>query len=323
MQEKNIISNQYWQDNARFADIMNVGMFQARKVLSADRLSERDGSLTYMNKKKGQKGMQRYRDVTKKADFGTHFMIMGIENQSDIHLAMPVRVMGNDFMHYDRQLKERKAEHDRKKDLTKDEYLSGLAKDEKLYPVCTLVIYYGKEEWTGPRKLSEMLDFGELPEEVRNVVADYPIHVIDARRFADSEKLETEARLLFGMMQRDDNAEECAAYLKENQTEFQNISEDTFEAIATFTGTMKLLEQKEKYENEEGEMDMCKAIDDMILNGEKRGREIGEKYGKELGEKKMLNLIRQMTEDGELESIPRLVSEPKFYEEMLVKYHVS
>lgn len=117
------------------------------------------------------------------------------------------------------------------------------------------------------------------------------------------------------MMQRDDNAEECAAYLKENQTEFQNISEDTFEAIATFTGTMKLLEQKEKYENEEGEMDMCKAIDDMILNGEKRG--------KELGEKKMLNLIRQMTEDGELESIPRLVSEPKFYEEMLVKYQVS
>ena len=96
---------------------------------------------------------------------------------------------------------------------------------------------------------------------------------------------------------------------------FANISEN-IELI-------DMHEFEEKYENEEGEMDMCKAIDDMILNGEKRGREIGEKYGKELGEKKMLNLIRQMTEDGELESIPRLVSEPKFYEEMLVKYHVS
>ena len=36
MQEKNIIANNYWSDNERFADVINVGMFQAKKVLSAN-----------------------------------------------------------------------------------------------------------------------------------------------------------------------------------------------------------------------------------------------------------------------------------------------
>ena len=35
MQEKNIITNAYWSDSRRFADIINVGMFRSKKVLSA------------------------------------------------------------------------------------------------------------------------------------------------------------------------------------------------------------------------------------------------------------------------------------------------
>ena len=42
MQEENITTNIYWADNERFADIMNVGMFQSKKVLSADKLKEVD-----------------------------------------------------------------------------------------------------------------------------------------------------------------------------------------------------------------------------------------------------------------------------------------
>ena len=42
MQEENITTNTYRADNERFADIMNVGMFQSKKVLSADKLKEVD-----------------------------------------------------------------------------------------------------------------------------------------------------------------------------------------------------------------------------------------------------------------------------------------
>lgn len=48
MQEKNIITNAYWSDNERFADIINVGIFKAKKVLSAEKLEEVNGILIHL-----------------------------------------------------------------------------------------------------------------------------------------------------------------------------------------------------------------------------------------------------------------------------------
>lgn len=161
--------------------------------------------------------------------------------------------MGYEFLDYNRQLKEIKAVHDKKKDLHGAEYLSGFSKDDKLQAVCTLVIYYGKAPWTGPTRLSEMLDLSELPEAVRNMVADYPIHIIDARRFTDSEKLETE----------------------------------------------------------EGDFDMCKAMDDLIKRGEERG------------EMKIIKLIQCMVADGASNLIPKIAEEADFCEKMFAKYDIG
>lgn len=310
MQEKNIIANTYWADNERFADIMNVGMFQ-KKVLTSEQLSERESYLGYTEKEKQDSSIQRNRDVAKKAAFGTNFVILTTENQSDIHFAMPVRIMGYEFMDYNRQLKEIKAIHEKKRDLHGAEYLSGFSKDDKLQAVCTLVIYYGKDPWTGPNRLSDMLDYSELPEEVQNMIVDYPIHIIDARRFADSEKLETDARLFFGMLQRDEQADEWSKYVEQNTEAFRNISSDTYDAIATFTKTGKFLDNKEKYISQEGDVDMCKAMDDLIKRGEQRG------------EMKVIKLIQCMTKDGMVDCIPRIATEPKFCDEMFAKYDIE
>jgi len=310
VQEKNIIANTYWANNERFADVMNVGMFQ-EKVLTAEQLSERDGYLGHVEKDKDDSSIQRSRDVTKKAAFGTNFIILTTENQSDIHYAMPVRVMGYEFLDYNRQLKEIKAVHDKKKDLHGAEYLSGFSKGDKLHAVCTLVIYYGKNPWTGPTRLSEMLDLSELPEAARNMVVDYPIHIIDARRFKDSEKLETDARLFFGMIQRDENADEWAKYVEENREAFQNISTDTYDASATFTRTGKFLDNKHKYMSEEGDVDMCKAMDDLIKRGE------------ESGKMKIIKLIQCMAADGLSNLIPKIAEETDFCEKMFAKYDIG
>lgn len=326
MQEKNIIANTYWANNERFADVMNVGMFQ-EKVLTAEQLSERDGYLGHAEKEKEGSSIQRNRDVTKKAAFGTSFVILTAENQNDIHYAMPVRIMGYEFMDYNRQLKEIKAVHEKKKDLYGAEYISGFSKDDKLQPICTLVIYYGKEPWKGPTKLSDMMDFSKLPETVRNMVADHPIHIIDARRFEDSEKLETDARLFFGMIQRDENADEWEKYVEENKEAFQNISSDTYDAIATFTKTGRFLENKEKYLDVEGDVDMCKAMDDLIKRGEERGEKRGEKRGEErgkkMGELRIVKLIECMTADGMLNSIPQIATDSDFCQRMFEKYEIE
>ena len=58
-----------------------------------------------------------------------------------------------DAMEYDRQLAERARIHRRNRDLRgSGEYLSGLARRERLAPVMTVVFYYGEEPWDGSRR---------------------------------------------------------------------------------------------------------------------------------------------------------------------------
>lgn len=49
----------------------------------------------------------------------------------------------------------------------------------------------------------------------------------------------------------------------------------------------------------------------------------GEMMGKMRGQSNVLTLIQKMTEDGALESIPRLTTDPDFYEAMIKKYKVE
>lgn len=110
-----------------------------------------------------------------------------------------------------------------------------------------------------------------------------------------------------GILQRDEEAGKCIEYWEENKEAFQNLSGDTYEAIVTLTSSGQLLEDKKTYMNDEGGIDMCKAFEGMIL----------------MGEQKMMRLIQCMTEAGEVELIPRIASEPSFYQEMLKKYHIE
>ena len=76
-----------------------------------------------------------------------HVMLVAIEEQSDVHYAMPLRVMNADCAMYDRQWREIRKEHAEKKDVAGAEYLSGFSKNDRLVPVITIVVYLGKDEW--------------------------------------------------------------------------------------------------------------------------------------------------------------------------------
>lgn len=91
MGQSDEVTRRFWADNARFADIVNAGIFQGRKIVKGSQLRSRDtytGGLFGSLKKKMQ--IYGYRDVFKKADFGVNFALIGIENQEDIHYAMPI-----------------------------------------------------------------------------------------------------------------------------------------------------------------------------------------------------------------------------------------
>lgn len=310
MQEKNIITNAYWSDNERFADIINVGIFKAKKVLSAEKLEEVNGILnTFIDKRGKKKGINRYRDVVKKAAFGTNFMIMGIENQTDIHYVMPVRVMGYDFMSYDKQWKEIKKQHEKAKDLKGAEYLSGFSKTDKLAPMCTLVLYYGEKPWDGPTRLSELLDFTDVPESVKEVIADYPIHVIDVRRFTESEKLESDARLLFGILQREGNAEEMRSYREENEEAFSNMREEAYDAIAILTKSEGILEMKERRKSKDPRQNLCKAFREMLEEDLRIEKEKLREQAREHVKQEVEEQVKQQVEEQVKQQVEEQVEE--------------
>ena len=62
-------------------------------------------------------------------------------------------------------MKTREKFHREQKDLTGDEFVSGFARNDKLQPFITLVLYYGTKEWDAPKCLKDMLDLSEFPQE--------------------------------------------------------------------------------------------------------------------------------------------------------------
>ena len=106
--------------------------------------------------------VQKYRDILKKTvvkeDGETVYLLLGVENQTDIHYAMPVRNLIYDALQYGKQVSDITAENRKTgKKRSGGEYLSGFYKEDKLTPVITLVIHFGTELWDGPESLHEML----------------------------------------------------------------------------------------------------------------------------------------------------------------------
>ncbi len=110
MGAKDAAASTFLSDNERFADLFNYYLFEGRQVIRPEDLEERDTtevlSLYGRNRKEIQK--QKWRDLLKyviiKATETTVFVLLGIENQSDIHYAMPVRNLIYDGMNYGAQV---------------------------------------------------------------------------------------------------------------------------------------------------------------------------------------------------------------------------
>lgn len=101
---------------------------------------------------------------------GSEFILLGIENQSLIHYAMPLRSMGYDFLNYTKEYNEIKRRHKREnhmKHMSPDEFLSGIFKTDRLHPVFTLVVYYGEKPWDGPLSLKGMM--AAMPPVLRRI----------------------------------------------------------------------------------------------------------------------------------------------------------
>ena len=223
--------------------------------------------------------VQRYRDLLKSAvvkqDERTSYVLLGVENQTDVHYAMPVRNAIYDALQYGRQVADIAAEHRRnKKEFSgknNGEYLSGYLKEDHIRPVITLVIHFGAEEWDGPLSLHEMMSTRDM--ELLSFVENYRIHLIDPAKLTEEQlnQFSTSLKEVMGYIKYSKNKEQLLKFLQTDS--HRSIEMNAVRVIKTITNTPI------KVSEEEEEIEMCKAIEDLIFESEARGRVEGEAKG--------------------------------------------
>lgn len=266
----------YMGENAVFADAFNFLIYDGRQVIDPDSLRAVDvGELAFPFGGEGDGGgeaVQKYRDILKSAtimqDGTASYVLLGIENQTDIHYAMPVRNMIYDALQYGRQVSDIASKHRKsgggQEKTAKGEYLSGFYRSDKLTPVITLVVHFGATPWDGPLSLHEMMAVKN--PELMQYIQDYRIHLIDPAKITPSqlEKFSSSLREVLGYIKYSRRKDELSSFLNSNSPML--IEANAARVIKAITKTPI------KISNEAEVIDMCKAVEDMMIERENKGK---------------------------------------------------
>ena len=156
MGEKDTVERTLESYNDVFADIVNGLLFHGKQVVMEDDLTDAQSFSMY---KADGKHLNQDRDVSKFWQKGQiRLSFIGLENQTRPDSKMPVRVINYDAAAYRAQLRD-----------------DG---PDVLYPVLTLVLYFGTEErWGKVKTLKDCLK--EMPAELEPYISDYGINVFE------------------------------------------------------------------------------------------------------------------------------------------------
>lgn len=277
--EKDLQKKGYFDDPERFADLINGVICSGKRVIQPSDLTDVDSQTGFYKEfpKVGNRGTQRkqrYRDLVRKVAFGVNFMIVGIENQEEVHYLMPLRSMSYDVAEYERQAASIRRRVKRRKNITSAEFLSGFTRDSRLQPCVTLILYYG-EEWDGARNLHSILDFTDIPRELRDKVNDYHIHICEVRKFEDTDVFQTDLKQVFDCIRYSEDKNKLYELVM-NDPAYEKLDEDAYDVIAEYTNMDDIMEVKQE-EQKGDKVNMCGAIREMIEDGRQEGREQGVK----------------------------------------------
>ncbi len=257
---------EYFQDNERFADFFNGYVFQGKQIILPKHLE----SCEIRGILKNGTDRYKYRDILKKQYQGTELMLFGIENQMAVHYAMPARNFVYDGISYQEQLDRIRKEHLKRKDLRGAEYIAGFSRGDKLVPVITAVIYFGKRPWDGAKDLYGMFRIDKISKELMPYINNYKINLFEAR-YDNADCFRTDIRQCFQFLQKDGNREALKRLLEKDEA-YRSLREDAFNLLGCLSGQKDMLLEKEKYETGEGGYDMCKAFADMKKEGRIEGK---------------------------------------------------
>ena len=292
---KDTVTKDYMNDPYIFADAFNYFLYNGESVILPDKLHPLDTTAISVPYGANDAGVpvQKFRDGMKyfsgMTDDTVAYLLLGVELQSEVHYAMPVKDMVYDALQYAAQVEEAAKTHRReikerkkapfndtkeKKKPNSGEYLSGFYKEDKLIPTVTLVIFFSSEKWDAPVRLHEM--FAISNEKILEYIPDYKINLIIPEKLSEAQldQFHTSLRevLLFIKYSKD---KEKLYNLVERDARFHNIEQKAGRVINAITGAGLKMDESEEY------IDMCKAIQDMREEAMQAGKQEGQQEGRQ------------------------------------------
>lgn len=330
MSDKDSVTKVFMSDNKRFADIFNHYLFKGEEVIknngenlidvSTEEIGvilDRDAEISDI--------IQKHRDILKqtivKEDGEVYYLLLGIENQSDIHNAMVIRNLIYDALTYGRQWsaiakKHREDEKAHKENRYKPssiEYTSGWYNTDVLKPVITLVVYFGTVKWTGPRSLIEMM---KIPENsiLKKYINDYKLFLVEPYTMSKEEldKLRTDLKQVFTCLK-------YATGRRHKEFEEMILNDDSMHSLDIESVILlnKLLDINIKINRKESS-NMCEVIEQIREEARKKAiKEEREKIEKERAEEREKIEKERAEEREKLENVKVKLKEKGFTEEQI------
>ena len=287
----------YFDDNVRFANLFNGSLFGGRNVVNPQELVE--GSEVYPDEdpqvqeltneeNQGQVmlsasdvAVTRTRDIRKRLKEKGTLRVLAVEDQNLVDYTMPWRNMNYDNLEYKKQIKMLKRYNQSQNLLeTSAERMCGLRAEDRLNPTYTLCLYHGKEKWTGPRSLKDMMNFGESGEEWEQLFSDYKMHLVCLNEIEDFSVYQSPLKELFALIAAKNDRTKLKKLIQEDPA-YQNLDEETANIANVMIGGKKIVAKMKEYQEEyEEEYDMCDGLKGIIEDSKNEGKIEGKIEGK-------------------------------------------
>ena len=264
------VTKQYMKENTVFADAFNFLLYNGENVIQPQTLRELDTAevvIPFTVDDKGKKqaqAVQKYRDILKMTTVMTDdkaaYVLFGVEAQTDIHYAMPVRNVIYDALQYGRQ-----------------------------------VIEISKRNRKNSGQTMAVTDKGLLQH-----IPDYRIKLIDPAGIDSDEmdKFHTSLREVLSYIKYSKDADKLAEYMNHNQR-MEHLEVGAAQVIKEVTNTKFQIPKGMEEVNmcEAIEVLMNRRENEGIRQGLEQGISQGMAQGITQGK---LSLLKDLVEDGTL-----------------------
>ena len=282
--EKDITEKLLADHNDVFADIINGLIFKGEQRIRPEDLET--GPVRSQSKAEGGRLHQTERDLSKQwSRHDIRLAIFGLENQTGPDSLMAFRAFSYDGATYKDQIR----------------------KKSKPAPVLTIVLYFGKDHWTAPKSLHEVL---EIPEGMEEYINDYRVHVFEISWLTDEEinRFTGDFRIVANFFA---NRRRNKDYVPDDPQHIEHVDE-VLKLLSVFTKDDRyemILADKEEVHN------MCEVADRLVNKGLEQGRKEGQNI--------LATLINKLLAAGKTDDAMRATTDKDFREKLYKQYGIG